>query len=295
MEDQNHEKRDQGEGTSNFKLTHGFASGETPKEETVATFSRRLDAIFGDLESKLSDTPIADTLAKKDIILEESSDASRKFRRSNPKICRSCGSQSHLSPVCPHVHQNISSAARPTSQKIPSHLRDQNKYKHYRIDEDYDPAEERKSALDFITQLRKKDQPSQEDVSNSLAGFTPVFASKKKREKTKKSCEFSTIKNKTQELLQQELKEVKDSQEHANNVALSHLGDEDVSEETKSEKDVTTQIDTEQKQQKAEANTSFKRKKRGGKRTFRKVAQDASSSQGLEPKMESGDGDAYTE
>jgi len=258
--------------SSNFTLALSFPGDQT-KEEEVSSFSRRADAVFGGLETNETKPKITDSLSKVDPNLVDSQVPKKA------KACFSCGNTSHLSRACPHSTRGSGSANQPTSQVVPSHLRDSSKYTHYTIDQDYDAEEEKKSALNFIAHLQRKKE--KETAPSTTEGFTPLFAPKSERssKRIKLKTVFSTNANKQQN--KPELPDTKEEKEDCyetkeekedsllpnQSVSLSHLEDEDAPEDVKT----TESINVGTKED-IPSNMGFKKKK-NRKQQFRKHTQ----------------------
>jgi len=243
---------------SNFTLALG-SSGKQPEEEEVSSFSKRLDAIFGGLENNISKPSLNDSLAKP---VNPNLSVDSRDPKKNRKACFSCGSTSHLSRACPHAPRGSGSANNPTSQSVPSHLRDSSKYTHYTIDRDYDANEEKASALNFIAQLQRT---KEDDVVEQTEGFTPVFAPKNERssKKTNPKNIFSTNVQSVQETKDQKEEKETGTTRKTKPVSLSHLEDEDGADDIKTDSgNMITKDDL-------STSTTFKKKKRG-KQRFRK-------------------------
>jgi len=192
------------------------------------------------------------------------------------KACFSCGNSSHLSRACPQSTRGSGSANKPTSQVVPSYLRDSSKYTHYTIDQDYDAEEEKKSALNFIAHLQRKKE-EETAPSSTTEGFTPLFAPKSERssKRTKLKTVFSTNANKQQN--KPELSDTKEEKEDSydtkeekedsllqnQSVSLSHLEDEDAPEDVKT----TESINVGTKED-IPSNMGFKKKKKRKAKTI---------------------------
>jgi len=263
--------------SSNFTLALGSFSGEQPKDEDVSSFSRRLDSIFGGLETHVSEPSLNDTLAKPvNPNLGEDSQVPRKER----KACFSCGSTAHVSRACPHAPRSSGSANNPTHQGVPSRLRDSSKYTHYTIDRDYDANEEKQSALNFITELQRK--KAAEVAVAPTEGFTPIFAPKNERSSKRLNFKtsFSTNLHKSTKSETKDTKEQKEENSSKNHrtqpVSLSHLGDEDEKNVDEVADDVKTSESLHViKEDEIRGSLAFKKKKKG-KQKFRKHVQQVS-------------------